>query len=67
MIKDEKQYKIARSKLEKWLKTREQMRVMEQPVEAEWIAQEQTLSGEEQIRQLQAELKEYEDTSLVGE
>ena len=62
MIKNEKQYKITKSKLEKWLKTLEQVETICQPGVAEWVVKEQRLGVEQQIRQLQAELKEYEDT-----
>lgn len=63
MIKNEKQYKIAKSNLEKWLKTLEQVRTMAQPSTPKWVVREQLLGTEEQVRQLKAELKEYEDTA----
>lgn len=61
MIKNEKQYKIASAKLEKWLKNLEQVRTVQQPGVPDWILSEQLLGVEEQVKQLQTELKEYED------
>lgn len=61
MIKNEKQYKIARTKLEKWLKNLEQALSVRQPGVADWILREQLLGAEEQVNQLQTELKEYEE------
>jgi HTH-type transcriptional regulator / antitoxin HigA len=63
MIKNEKQYRIAKSKVQKWRKTLEQVRAISQPATPEWVVCEQVFSVEEQIRQFEVELKEYEDTA----
>jgi ribosome-binding protein aMBF1 (putative translation factor) len=63
MIKNERQYKITKAKLEKWLKTLDQVRTLPQPGIAEWVVREQMLAVQEQVKQLQSELKEYEDTA----
>lgn len=65
MIKNEKQYKIAKSHLEKWLKNQQVANVV-QAGAPEWILNEQKLAVNEQVRQLQAEIKEYEDTVSGG-
>lgn len=61
MIKNQKQYSIAKASLAKWLKSRD---VLEQQVaekaSPEWILSEQKLAINEQIRQLQEEINEYE-------
>ncbi len=64
MLKNEKQYNSAKTKLQKWLKTLEQLREAPQSQPA-WVTAEQTFGVEEQIRQLQAEIQEYDDT-LAG-
>lgn len=62
MIKNERQYKIARANLEKWLKNLEIQQTAEQPDLPAWVVKEQGVSIVEQIRQLQAEVDEYEQT-----
>jgi HTH-type transcriptional regulator/antitoxin HigA len=66
MIKNEKQYKIARAKLEKWLKNLEINNTIEQPDVPAWVVKEQGVSIAEQVRQLQAEIREYEETIEAG-
>ena len=66
MIKNEKQYKIARAKLEKWLKNLEINNTIEQPDVPAWVVKEQGVSIAEQVRQLQAEIREYEETVEAG-
>jgi HTH-type transcriptional regulator / antitoxin HigA len=61
MIKNERQYRIAKANLAKWLKTLEQIKSGEQPDTSKWVVAEQLKSVEEQVRQLQADLKEYDD------
>ncbi len=61
MIKNERQYRIAKANLEKWLKTLCQIKNGELPDTPKWVATEQLKSVKEQIRQLQSELKEYDD------
>ena len=62
MIKNEKQYKIAKAKLEKWLKNLELVKngSMQSEV-ADWVFREQVFGIEEQVKQLLAELEEYDD------
>ena len=66
MIKNEKQYKIARANLEKWLKNLEVHKTVNQPGLPDWVLREQGVSIGEQVKQLQAEIKEYEDTVAAG-
>lgn len=66
MIKNEKQYKIARANLEKWLKNLEIQKTLNQKELPAWVVKEQGISVAEQLRQLQAEIKEYEDTVAAG-
>lgn len=61
MIKNERQYRIAKANLEKWLKTLCQIKNDEKPDTPKWVVAEQLKSVKEQIRQLEAELKEYDD------
>lgn len=61
MIKNERQYRIAKANLAKWLKTLDQIRSGEPPDTPKWVVAEQLKSVEEQVRQLQAELNEYDD------
>ena len=61
MIKNERQYRIAKANLEKWLKTLCQIQNDEKPDTPKWVVAEQLKSVKEQIRQLEAELKEYDD------
>jgi len=59
MIKNEKQYKVAKSKLRKWLETQTQLRSADI---SNWVVKEQKFGVEQQIKQLKSEIKEYEDT-----
>ncbi len=59
MIKNEKQYKVAKSKLNKWLETQSQLRSSDI---TDWVVKEQKFGVEQQIKQLKSEIKEYEDT-----
>jgi ribosome-binding protein aMBF1 (putative translation factor) len=65
MLKNEKQYNSAKAKLQKWLKTQEQLRHGVSACDKEWLIAEQSFGVEQEIKQLQAELQEYEDT-LTG-
>ncbi len=65
MIKNERQYKIARANLQKWLKNLEIHKTVKQDV-PDWVLEEQRVSICEQVKQLQAEIKEYEDTVSSG-
>lgn len=62
MLKNEKQYNSAKAKLQKWLKTLEQLNAGASAGQPEWLIEEQRFGVEEEIRQLQAELQEYDDT-----
>lgn len=62
MIKNEKQYKMAKVKLEKWLKTQQQLQEGASAGQPDWIIAEQAFGIEQQINQLQAEISEYELT-----
>lgn len=66
MIKNEKQYKIAKAKLQKWLQNLQIHASDTQKDLPEWIVREQGVSIREQVIQLQAEVKEYEDTLASG-
>jgi len=66
MIKNEKQYKIAGAKLDKWLKNLEIQKTVKQPDVPAWVVKEQSLSVAEQVRQLQVEIREYEETLAAG-
>lgn len=66
MIKNEKQYKIAKANLEKWLKNLEIHKSVEQPGTPEWVIREQGISIVEQVKQLQSEIDEYESTVAAG-
>mgnify|MGYP003385013986 CR=1 FL=1 len=62
MIKNEKQYKMSRVKLDKWLLTQRQLHEGASADQPDWIAAEQAFGIEQQIKQLQAEISEYELT-----
>jgi HTH-type transcriptional regulator / antitoxin HigA len=62
MIKNEKQHKIANAKLNKWLKTQAQLRDTT-IVKTDWLAKEQAFGVQQQIKQLRAEITEYEQTA----
>ena len=66
MLKNEKQYNSVKAQLLKWLKAQNvlQTRIAERQA-PEWLLSEEKFDIEEQIKQLQAELKEYDDT-LAG-
>ncbi len=61
MIKNEKQHKMAKSKLNKWLKTQTQLQSTAVR-KNDWLAKEQAFGVEQQIKQLRAEIIEYEET-----
>jgi len=63
MIKNEKQHKIAQSKLNKWLKTQAQLRDTAVVKKTDWLAKEQAFGVGQQIKQLRAEITEYEQTA----
>jgi ribosome-binding protein aMBF1 (putative translation factor) len=60
MIKNEKQYKITRKALQGWQSTHEQLLQHRKPGTPKWVHDAQIESVKIQIRQLQAQLKEYE-------
>ncbi len=62
MIKNEKQYNSAKAKLQKWLITKEQVLARVASDQPEWLVAEQLFGVEEQIRQLGAEIEEYDAT-----
>ncbi len=66
MIKNEKQYKIAKANLEKWLKNLETYRSTPLPNLPEWVLKEQGITITEQVKQIQAEINEYENTVAAG-
>jgi HTH-type transcriptional regulator/antitoxin HigA len=59
MIKNEKQYKVVKAKLERWLKSQGQLRQKE--AQNNWLAEEQAFGVKQEIVQLQAQIEEYED------
>jgi HTH-type transcriptional regulator/antitoxin HigA len=59
MIKNEKQYKVAKAKLERWLKTQGQLR--HKASQPDWLHSEQAFGVKQEISQLRREIKEYED------
>jgi len=59
MIKNEKQYKAAKAKLERWLKSQNQLR--HKVTRPDWLADEQSFGVKQEIAQLRKEVKEYED------
>lgn len=60
MIKNEKQYKMAKVKLDKWLQTQRQLQDGASAGQPDWIIEEQAFGIDQQIKQLQAEITEYE-------
>lgn len=60
MIKNEKQYKMAKVKLDKWLQTQRQLQEGASAGQPNWIIEEQAFGIEQQIKQLQTEIAEYE-------
>ncbi len=60
MIKNEKQYKMAKVKLDKWLQTQRQLQEGSSAGQPNWIIEEQAFGIEQQIKQLQTEIAEYE-------
>lgn len=77
MLKNEKQYNSAKAKLQKWLKTLEQLNTRSSVDQPDWLIDEQRFGVEQEIDQLKAEIQEYDDTftgkkklpdpSLVGQ
>ena len=63
MIKNERQYKISKSKLEKWLKTQKQLKKNLRNNIPDWLLAEQNFGTEQQIKQLKAEITDFEDTA----
>lgn len=60
MLKNEKQYKMSKVKLEKWLQTQKQLQEGASAGQPDWVIAEQAFGIEQQIKQLQAEISEYE-------
>jgi hypothetical protein len=52
MIKNEKQYKIAKANLGKWLKNLEMHKTVAQPDLPDWVLREQGVSISEQVKEL---------------
>ncbi len=63
MLKNERQYNSAKAQLRVWLKNLDVLatRAASKEVE-EWLIEEERFGIEQQIKQLSAELQEYEDT-----
>jgi ribosome-binding protein aMBF1 (putative translation factor) len=63
MLKNEKQYKSARAALQKWVSNRD---VLKQRVASgehpAWLLDEESFAIEQTIKQLQADVEEYEET-----
>lgn len=62
MIKNEKQYNSTKVKLQKWLATKEQALAGVAGEQPEWLVAEQLFGINEQIKQLTAEIEEYDET-----
>jgi HTH-type transcriptional regulator/antitoxin HigA len=62
MLKNEKQYKMAKVKLDKWLQTQDQLQKGASAGQPDWIVAEQAFGIEQQIKQLLDEISEYELT-----
>jgi len=62
MLKNEKQYNSAKAKLQKWLKTLQQVKSGASPDQPQWLIAEQSFGVEEQIKQLKKDIQQYEDT-----
>src|SRR5580700_4459798 len=63
MIKNERQYKIANAKLEKWLKTQKQLKKNQRNNIPDWLLAEQNFGTAQQIKQLKAEITDFENTA----
>jgi DNA-binding Xre family transcriptional regulator len=62
MLKNERQYNSARAKLKNWIKNLEVLAEREaQKQVADWLLEEERFGIEQQIKQLAAEIQEYED------
>jgi hypothetical protein len=67
MIKNEKQYKIAKAKLAKWVSNQTvHEQLVAEATTPTWILNEQRLAINEEIKQLEDEIKEYEDVFNGG-
>ena len=66
MLKNEKQYNSAKAKLMKWLNAQEQLKNGASKELPDWVAAEHNFGVEQEIKQLEAEIQEYEDT-LAGQ
>jgi HTH-type transcriptional regulator / antitoxin HipB len=62
MVKNERQYKIAKVKLENWSKTLAQL-PNNRRASTNWLAKEQAFGVGQQINQLRAEIAEYDETA----
>ena len=63
MLKNERQYNSAKAKLKAWMKNLDVLAARVANKEAEdWLLEEERFGIEQQIKQLSAELQEYEDT-----
>jgi HTH-type transcriptional regulator/antitoxin HigA len=62
MLKNERQYNSARTQLKAWMKNLEVLAQREaQKVVADWLLEEERFGIEQQIKQLSAEIQEYEE------
>jgi len=65
MLKNEKQYKSARAALQKWVSNRDVLKARAASgTHPAWLNEEESFAIEQTIKQLQADVQEYED--LVG-
>jgi HTH-type transcriptional regulator/antitoxin HigA len=63
MLKNEKQYKSARATLQKWVSNREVLKQRAASLEhPAWLLEEERFAIEQTIKQLQADIEEYEET-----
>lgn len=62
MIKNEKQYRMAKKKLDRWLKTLAQLLERAPSATESWLADEQAFGVRQEIEQLRAEITDYEET-----
>jgi HTH-type transcriptional regulator / antitoxin HigA len=63
MLKNEKQYKSARAALQKWVRNRDVLKQRAaSPEHPAWLLEEEKFAIEQAIKQLQADIEEYEDT-----
>lgn len=66
MIKNEKQYKIAKANLEKWIGNLVVYSATDKKKFPDWVVREQGKTLHEQVKQLQDEIREYEDIVRSG-